>query len=114
MKHREQKILKTITIIVLIYSGFQALTSLVNVLTIVYNTTNSNPLVPEYLYKYAAFPHIILFTLFLIIFIHSNWSLKKTIFNSYLIVLISAIIVFKLVFYKTFFNLINHLNPFNS
>ncbi len=113
MKYKEQNILKTISIIVLIYSGLQVVIRLINIMTAIYKYYNGNPLIPRYLYKYVVFPHVILFVIFLIVFLFTYRSLKKTIYNRYLIVLTSAIVLLKFFFFEALLSLVNTLNPFS-
>jgi hypothetical protein len=114
LKYKEQNVLKTISIIILIYSGLQVTVNLVSIITTVYSSVNSNPLIPKYLYKYVAFRQAIILIVFLIVFLYTYRSLKKTIYNRYLIVLTSAIVLLKILFFGALLNLLNIFNPFGS
>ena len=73
---------------------------------------SKNPLMPDYLNKYIAFPMIVVFVIFLFIGNYSYSSIKQKRYNFYLILAIFSYSVLYLFFGAYFNQFVNSFNPY--
>ena len=107
---KDNKILKSITIITLLYSVLMIINYLYNFLS--YFLKNKSPLLPDCLTEYIAFPIYFILPFLLLIVLVNIFSLRNNDFNFYktYIVLVLSILFF--VFQSSLYLLLMNINPF--
>lgn len=113
MNFDKKRTLKILTIFIVFYSITQVLILIIPFFRSYFSLGN-NPLLPEYLIYYIAFPLYFLLPLFVLITFYSLSSLLKNEYNEKAIISLLALITLYFIFQGHIYTFIQKFNPYGT
>ncbi|MCD2260042.1 hypothetical protein KWG70_12550 [Psychroserpens sp. XSD401] len=108
-----EKVLRVLSIVTFAYALIRVLYYLQKIVY-TYLDGTSSPLIPTYLWKFAAFPKIILSLIFIVIAIYSYRSFKTKRYHTFVIWLLFVYSVLFIFIGHYIYDFINTFNPYGS
>jgi hypothetical protein len=109
---KDDKILKPITILTLLYSALMFIKYIGNIVGLLFSS--HSPLMPEYLHNYVAFPSYVLVPFFAILIFLCIRTLSTKLYNAKLVYVLFGLALLFYMFQWQIYQWILSFNPYNS